>query len=131
LQAIFMTDEPLDLVKTIQRVAELPGLRSCILSTIDGLKLAGNLGDPGQERATAALLCELFQGTQSKLAAVGVGTLETITLYCGLQQLSTFVQGKLCLTVLHDNRPFKPGVREKIQAVMSELAALSASENPL
>ena len=131
LQAIFMTDEPLDLVKTIQRVAELPGLRSCILSTIDGLKLAGNLGDPGQERATAALLCELFQGTQSKLAAVGVGTLENITLYCGLQQLSTFVQGKLCLTVLHDNRPFKPGVREKIQAVMSELAALSASENPL
>jgi hypothetical protein len=131
LQAIFMTDEPLDLAKTIQRVAELPGLRSCILSTIDGLKLAGDLGDPAQERATAALLSELFQGTQSKLEAVGAGTLETITLYCGRQQLSTFVQGKLCLTVLHDNRPFKPGVREKIQAVISELAALSASENPL
>jgi len=32
---------------------------------------------------------------------------------------------------LHDNRPFKPGVREKIQAVMSELAALSAPEKPL
>jgi hypothetical protein len=48
-----------------------------------------------------------------------------------LQQLSTFVQGKLCLTVLHDNRPFKPGVREKIQAVMSELAALGAPEKPL
>jgi predicted regulator of Ras-like GTPase activity (Roadblock/LC7/MglB family) len=131
LQAIFMTDEPLDLAKTIQRVTELPGLKSCLLSTIDGLKLAGNLGDPGQEKPTAALLSELFQGTQSKLETVGAGTLETITLYCGLQQLSTFVQGKLCLTVLHDNRPFKPGVREKIQAVLSELAALSASENPL
>jgi predicted regulator of Ras-like GTPase activity (Roadblock/LC7/MglB family) len=131
LQALFMTDEPLDLAKTIQRVAELPGLKSCLLSTIDGLKLAGNLGAPGQERATAALLSELFQGTQSKLEAVGAGSLETITLYCGLQQLSTFVQGKLCLTVLHDNRPFKPGVREKIQAVISELAALSASENPV
>ena len=33
LQAIFMTDEPLDLTKTINKVAELPGLRSCILST--------------------------------------------------------------------------------------------------
>jgi hypothetical protein len=125
LQAIFMTDEPLDLAKTIQKVAELPGLRSCILSTIDGLKLAGDLGDPGQERATAVWLSELFQGTQSRLAAVGAGTLETITLSCGLQQLSTFVHGKLCLTVLHDNRPFKPGVREKIQAVISEIAALS------
>ena len=124
LQAIFMTDEPLDLAKTIQKVAELPGLRSCLLSTIDGLKLAGDLGDPAQERATAVWLSELFQGTQSRLAAVGAGTLETITLSCGLQQLSTFVNGKLCLTVLHDNRPFKPGVREKIQAVISEIAAL-------
>ena len=113
-----MTDEPLDLAKTIHKVAELPGLRSCILSTIDGLKLAGNFGDPGQEKAISALLPDLFQRTQSKMEALGAGTLETITLYYGLHQLSTFVQGKLCLTVLHDNRPFKPGVREKIQAVI-------------
>jgi hypothetical protein len=131
LQAIFMTDEPLDLATTIQKVAELPGLRSCILSTTDGLKLAGNLGDPGWEKAISAVLPELFQRTRSTLEELRAGPLETITLYCGLHQLSTFVQGKLCLTVLHDNRPFKPGVREKIQAVIRELAALSAPEKPL
>ena len=127
LQALFMTDEPLDLAKTIQKVAELPGLRACILSTTDGLKLAGGLEDPDQEKAISAFLPELFQRTQSNLEGLGAGALETITLCYRLHQLSTFVQGELCLTVFHDNRPFKPGVREKIQAVISELSALSAS----
>jgi hypothetical protein len=131
LQAIFMTDEPLDLAKTIHKIAELPGLRSCILSTVDGIKLMGSFADPGQEKLVSALLPELFQGTRSKLEALEADPLETITLYFGLHQLSTFVQGKLCLTVLHDNRPFKPGVREKIRAVIQELAALSASEQVL
>jgi hypothetical protein len=126
-----MTDEPLDLAKTIHKIAELPGLRSCILSTVDGIKLTGNFADPGQEKLVSTLLPELFQGTRSKLEALEGDPLETITLYFGLHQLSTFVQGKLCLTVLHDNRPFKPGVREKIRAVIQELAALSASEQVL
>jgi hypothetical protein len=128
LQAIFLTDEPLDLVKTIQNVAGLPGLKSCLLSTTEGLKLAGSFGDPEQEKAISTLLPELFDWTGSKLEALRAGTLETITFYYGLHQLSTFVRGKLCLTVIHDNRPFKPGVREKIRTVLNELAALSAPE---
>jgi hypothetical protein len=131
LQAIFLTDEPLDLLKTIRNVAHLPGLKSCLLSTTEGVKLAGSFGDQNQENALSSSLPELFQWTSSKLETLRAGTLETITLSYDLQQLSTFVQGKLCLTVLHDNRPFKPGVREKIQAVMSELAALGAPEKPL
>jgi hypothetical protein len=127
LQSLFMTDEPLDLTKTIQKVAELPGLRACILNTTTGLKLAGGLEDPGQEKTIAAFLPELFQHTQSSLEGLHAGALETITLCYHLHQLSTFVQGELCLTVSHDNRPFKPGVREKIQAIISELSALSAS----
>jgi hypothetical protein len=127
LQALFMTDEPLDLAKTIQKVAELPGLRACILSTIGGLKLAGGLEYPDQEKVITTFLPELFQRTQSNLEGLGTGVLETITLCYRLHQLSTFVTGELCLTVFHDNRPFKPGVREKIQAVISELSALSAS----
>ena len=131
LQAIFMTDEPLDLAKTIRKVAELPGLRWCLLSTVDGLKLAGSFGDPKQEKAVSAMLPDLFQRTRWQLNELGSDTLETITLYYGLHQLSAFVQGELCLTVLHDNRPFKPGVREKIQAIISELSLLSTAGKPL
>jgi predicted regulator of Ras-like GTPase activity (Roadblock/LC7/MglB family) len=131
LHAIFMTDETLDLAKTVRMVGELPGLRACLLNTTDGLKLAGNLDDPSQEEAIAALMPELFQQARSKLANMHLGRLETITLYRGQVQLSTFIHGKLCLTVLHDNRPFKPGVREKVQAVISELVTLSTSEKEL
>ena len=131
LQAIFLTDETLDLPKAIRKVGELPGLRSCLLNTTDGLKLAGGLDSPGQEQAVSVLVPELFKEAQSKLAEMHLGALETITLYCGSDQLSTFLQGKLCLTVLHDNRPFKPGIREKVQAVMNELVPLSRSEGEL
>ena len=131
LQAIFLTDETLDLPKTIRKVGELPGLRSCLLSSTDGLKLAGGLDDPDQEQAISVLAPELFQQARSKLADMHLGALETITLYCGRDQLSTFLQGKLCLTVLHDNRPFKPGIREKVQAVINELVPLSRSETEL
>jgi hypothetical protein len=128
LQAIFLTDEPLDLAKTVQNVSGLPGLRSCLLSTTGGVKLAGSFGEPEQEQAILTLLPELFGWTGSKLEPLQAGALETITFYYGQHQLSTFVQEKLCLTVLHDNRPFKPGIREKIRAVLSELAALSIPE---
>jgi predicted regulator of Ras-like GTPase activity (Roadblock/LC7/MglB family) len=128
LHAIFMTDEPLDLPKTVRMVSELPGLRACFLNTTDGRKLAGTLDDPGKEQAISALALDLFQQARSKLASMQLGRLETITLYYGRDQLSTFIQGKFCLTVLHDNRPFKPGVREKVQAVISELATLSTFE---
>jgi predicted regulator of Ras-like GTPase activity (Roadblock/LC7/MglB family) len=129
LRSIFMTDEALDLPKTISMVGELPGLRACLLHTADGLKLAGNLDDANQEEAISVLMPPLFQQAQSRLAGARLGTLETITLYCGQGQLSTFIQGDFCLTVLHDNRPFKPGVREKVQAVISELVTLTR-KNP-
>ena len=125
LRSIFMTDETLDLPKIIRMIGELPGLRACLLNNADGLKLAGNLDDPNQEQAISALMPALFQQARSKLASARLGMLETITLYCGQGQLSTFIQGKFCLTVLHDNRPFKPGVREKVQAVISELVTLT------
>jgi predicted regulator of Ras-like GTPase activity (Roadblock/LC7/MglB family) len=131
LRSIFMTDEALDLPKTISLVGELPGLRACLLHTADGLKLAGNLDDANQEKAISVLMPPLFQQAQSKLPSARFGSLETITLYCSQGQLSTFIQGDFCLTVLHDNRPFKPGVREKVQAVISELVTLTRKNHTL
>ena len=61
LQAIFHTDEPLDLIKTVQNVGGLPGLKSCLLSTTDGLKLAGSFGEPGQEKAILTLVARTIR----------------------------------------------------------------------
>ena len=122
LNAIFMTDEILDLPKTLGMVAELPGLRACLLNTTDGRKVAGTLNDPSQEQAISALVPVLCKDARPRFAGMRLGKLETITLFFSQNQISTFIQGKFCLTVLHDGRPFKPGVREKVQAVISELA---------
>jgi hypothetical protein len=130
LQALFMTDEPLDLAATLGKVAELPGLQSCVLSTTTGEKLAGGLGDPNQEKLVTILLPELFERTHSVFNELRAGAIETISIYAGARQFSGFVRGNLCLTVVHDNRPFKAGVREKIQAVVNELEALSATGKP-
>ena len=120
-----MTDEILDLPKTIRKVGELPGLRACLLSTADGLKLAGDLDDQSLEQTISTMVPAVFHQARSKFAGTGLGRLETITLCFSQHQISAFIQGKFCLTVLHDGRPFKPGVREKIQAVTSELATLN------
>jgi len=130
LQAIFMTDEPLDLTRTIDKIAELPGLQACVLTTTDGLKLAGNIGDPDQEKVISSVFPEVFQRTCSGLEKLGSGPLEGLTLYCGSKQFSSFVRENLCLTIVHGDRPFKPGVREKIQTVLQEIQALSSALKP-
>jgi predicted regulator of Ras-like GTPase activity (Roadblock/LC7/MglB family) len=130
LQAIFLTDEPLDLAKTIDKIVELPGLQSCFLTTTEGLTLAGNARDPEHEKVISSVLADIFQRTHSRLQELNSGPLEGLTLYCGSKHFSTFVRDNLCLTVVHGERPFKPGVREKIQVILQELQALSSAEKP-
>ena len=52
-------------------------------------------------------------------------SLEGITLYFDQDPLSIILVNELCLIVAHDNRPFRPGVREKILSVVQELDQIS------
>jgi hypothetical protein len=127
LQALFMTEEVLDLPGTVQRISELPGLRACLLTTMHGTKLAGKLVDPRDEPAIPLALLRLFRQAASTLAETRFHSLEGATLYCDQDSLSVFLANDLLLSVLHDHRPFRPGVREKIVAVMQELEKISRS----
>jgi hypothetical protein len=118
-----MTEEILDLAKTIQKVSELPGIRSCLLSTTQGKKLAGRLVGPTKETAISPALPRLFQELKSTLGEAR--SLGGITLYFDQEPLSIILVNELCLIVVHDNRPFRPGVREKIFSVMQELDEIS------
>jgi hypothetical protein len=120
-----MTEEVLDLPKTIRKVSELPGIRTCLLTTENGTKLGGKLDDPNQETAVSSALSRLFQHVNLALGEMQMQSLEGMTLYCGRNPLSIFLVNELSLTVQHDNRPFRPGVREKILAVMQELERIS------
>jgi len=119
LQALLMTEETLDLAKTIQKVSQLPGLRSCLLTTTQGTKLAGKLVGPIKETVISPVLPRLFQQLKSALGEAR--SLEGVTLYFDQDPISITLINELCLIVAHDNRPFRPGVREKLFSVVQEL----------
>jgi hypothetical protein len=123
LQALLMTEEILDLPKTILKVSELPGLRSCLLTTAQGTKLAGKWVGPTKETAISPALPRMFQQLKSALGEAR--SLEGMTLYFDQDPLSIIQVNELCLIVAHDNRPFRPGVREKLFSVMQELDEIS------
>jgi hypothetical protein len=129
LQTFFLTDERLDLPTIINKIAALPGLHSALLHTADGRRLNGAMGNERFESAALALLPTLFRDVKTKLDERECTGLETLTFCWRQEQISVFSDGRLCLSVRHSRRPFKPGVREKLSLIFSRLAeALSSSE---
>lgn len=122
LNAIFVTDEPLDLPAVLAKIAQLPTVQACVLTTGDGRIILGSLGNEKLDHAVQRLIPRLFDESKSKLSEQGISSLQTITYSCRDEQLSSFGQDNVYLTVLHGPRPFKPGVREKIFRVLAELA---------
>jgi hypothetical protein len=129
LQTVFLTDERLDLPTIVNKISALPGLQSTLLHTADGRRLTGAIGDEQFERAALTLLPALFGEVKTKLDERECTGLETLTFCWRQEQISVFSNGRLCLSVRHSRRPFKPGVREKLSLIFSRLAeALSSSE---
>jgi hypothetical protein len=129
LQTVFLTDEPLDLPTIIGKISALPGLQTALLHTADGRQLTGAIGDEQFERAALILFPALFGEVKTKLDERECTGLETLTFCWRQEQISIFSDGRLCLSVRHSCRPFKPGVREKLSSIFSRLAeALSSSE---
>lgn len=122
--SIFVTDEPLDLPAILPKITQLPAIEACLLTTGDGKIILGSLGSERLDRAVQTLIPGLFDQSKAKLSEQGLSPLQTITYSCQEEQLSTFGQDKLFLTVLHGRGPFKPGVREKICRVLAELAKM-------
>jgi len=129
LQTVFLTDERLDLPTIIDKISALPGLQTALLHTADGRRLAGAIGDEQFERTVLTLFPILFGEVKTKLDEQACTGLETLTFCWRQEQISVFSDGRLCLSVRHSRRPFKPGVREKLSLILSRLAeALSSSE---
>jgi hypothetical protein len=129
LQSVFLTDERLDLPIIIDKVSALPGLQTALLHTADGRRLSGVIGDETFEHAALTLFPALFSQAKTQLNEQECPGLETLTFCWRQEQVSVFSDGKLCLSVRHSRRPFKPGVREKLSLIFSRLTeVLSSSE---
>lgn len=117
LQALFMTDEVLDLAAVSRHTAALPGVRACALEWRGNGMLAGDAPTGFNLAAIEAAAAHLRDA-----GALPIGALENLTLHGDQAAISIFARPGVLLAVLH--RPLPPGVRERLATVAAELARL-------
>ena len=117
LQALFMTDETLDLAAVSRHAATLPGVRACALEWRGDAALAGDAPTGFNLAAIEAAAAHLRDAR-----SLPIGALENLTLHGDQAAISIFTRPGVLLAVLH--RPLPPGVRERLAAVAAELARL-------
>jgi hypothetical protein len=108
----------------LEKIAQLPDIKACLLTTGDHRIIGGSLGNERLDHVVRTLIPGLFDQSKSKLSEEGLSPLQTVTCSCQDEQISCFGQDSVYLAVLHGPRPFKPGVREKIFRVLAELAKM-------
>ena len=124
LQVLFMTEEELDAKTIVRFVTLMPGLNGCAVMFGDGLRLAGNFPDESLTEGFSAMAPPFFKRAKNFATESGLGTLQSFTLHTDLGPCSFLMHEDICLGVRHSNRGFMPGVREKLEIVVRELARM-------
>ena len=126
LQALFMSEEKLTMDRVIAMAGQLPGLRACILAHGDQVVCASNT-PPGIDLQTlsgqAMTMLAQIRESSSKM---GLGNVPGVTLHAEQGALSFLHNNELCLLVLHADRGFLPGVRERLQEMLGLLSHAEA-----
>jgi predicted regulator of Ras-like GTPase activity (Roadblock/LC7/MglB family) len=122
LQALFMTEEKLTLDRIISKAGELPGLKACVLAHGDRVLCTSNTA-PGLDLKTLSGQAMTMLGQiRESSSNMGLGAVPAVTLHAEQGTLSFLHKGELCLLVLHAERGFVPGVRERLQEMLGHLA---------
>ena len=118
LQSLFMTEETLDLHKVSRLSAAFPGIQACIIAAQGKTYSAGKLPEGFDLSALRGLSPQVGAAADR----LPIGLLKNFTLYGEQYSVSFFERGSVCLCAIHRARSFIPGVREKLVAVVDELA---------
>ncbi len=122
LQAIFHTEEFLSVDRVLELCGNLPGIRSCVLSSGANVIASHNAPDSVDIVSLSAHALEMIKSMRSSAAKMGIGAVPAVTVHSEKGPITFFHQDDLCLLVLHQDRGFIPGVREKLQQVVTELS---------
>ena len=126
LQALFMTEEKLTMDRVIAMAGQLPGLRACILAHGDQVVCASNT-PPGIDLQTlSAQAMTMLAQIRESSSKMGLGNVPGVTLHAEQGALSFLHNNELCLLVLHADRGFLPGVRERLQEMLGHLSHAEA-----
>jgi predicted regulator of Ras-like GTPase activity (Roadblock/LC7/MglB family) len=83
---------------------------------------AHNTPDSVDIVSLSAHALEMLKAMRASSAKMGIGAVPAVTVHSEKGPITFFHQDDLCLLVLHKDRGFVPGVREKLQFVMDELS---------
>lgn len=122
LQALFMTEEKLTLERVISKAGELPGLKACVLAYGDQVLCTSNASTGIDLRTLSGQAMTMLAQIRESSAGMGLGAVPAVTLHAEQGALSFLHNGELCLLVLHADRGFIPGVRERLQEMMGHLS---------
>jgi predicted regulator of Ras-like GTPase activity (Roadblock/LC7/MglB family) len=122
LQAIFLTEETLTPERIVELCGGFPGISSCVLSRGAGVIAAHNVPDSIDLVSLSAHALEMIRAMRESSAKMGVGAVPAVTLHSEKGPITFFHEDDVCFLVLHKDRGFVPGVREKLQQVVHYLA---------
>ena len=110
----------------VLRVSCLPGVAGCSISFADGLTMAGNLPPGLGAEGLCAMAPSVLQKIEKHMLETNLGPLNSMTLHCAKSPLSFFMQGNICLTVLHTDQDLEPVTQEQLAEMTKELAQIFA-----
>ncbi|MGA7392453.1 MAG: hypothetical protein WBL40_15585 [Terrimicrobiaceae bacterium] len=122
LQAIFMTEELLSVNRVVELCGGLPGIRSCVLAHGAAVVASYNVPESIDLVSLSAHALEMLAALRQSAAQMGIGAVPAVTIHSEKGPITFFHQNDLCLLVLHKDRGFVPGVREKLQQVVVQLS---------
>ena len=134
LQSLFMTDEKLTLEKVVSKAGELPGLDACVLAHGDRVICASKAPAGTDLQTLSGQAMAMLSQIRDSSEKMGLGAVPAVTLHADRGVISFLHRGELCLLVIHSDRGFVPGVRERLQEMLGHLSearpALPAAPAP-
>jgi predicted regulator of Ras-like GTPase activity (Roadblock/LC7/MglB family) len=122
LQAVFMTEEMLSVDRVVELCGALPGIKSCILAHGAVVLASHNVPESIDLVSLSAHALDMLAAMRQSAARMGIGAVPAVTIHAEKGPITFFHQDDLCLLVMHKDRGFVPGVREKLQKVVEHLA---------
>lgn len=110
----------------VLRVSCLPGVTGCSIAFADGLTMAGNLPPNLGADGLCAVAPSVLQKIQKHMLETDLGSLNSMTLNCSKSPISFFMQGNVCLTVLHTEQTLEPVTQDQLMEMTKELAQIFA-----
>jgi len=102
----------------------LPGVAACSISFADGLSMAGNFPPGLGADGLCAVAPSVLQKIEKHMLEGNLGDLNAMTLHCSKNSLTFFMQGNVCMTVLHSDHKLEQVVQEQLTDMTKELAKI-------